>query len=70
MRSTNNLEYACLKSRLKPLIYADEHVLENGEYHIRSVYFDDWSDSAYNKKRPEISSVQSIESGYIIRKLT
>jgi hypothetical protein len=46
----NNLEYACLKSRLKPLIYADEHVLENGEYHIRSVYFDDWSDSAYNEK--------------------
>ena len=46
----NNLEYSYLKSRLKTIMDSDLNVNEAGEYHIRSLYFDDIVDSSYNQK--------------------
>lgn len=48
--SINNLEYAYLKSRLKALLKTDLNVNELGDYHIRSLYFDDLTNSSYNEK--------------------
>lgn len=45
-----NSEYVYLRSKLKSLTKVDEHAGESGEYHIRSVYFDDWENSAFNEK--------------------
>ena len=46
----NNFEYSYLKSRIKNLMNSDLNVNEIGEYHIRSLYFDDIEDSSYNDK--------------------
>lgn len=46
----NNLEYSYIKSRLKTIMTPDENADENGEYHIRSLYFDDLTNSSYHEK--------------------
>ena len=46
----NELEYNYLNSRLKVITRIDENTDENGEYHVRSLYFDDISNSSYNQK--------------------
>ncbi len=43
-----------MKQRLKPLLAPDEHAV-NGKYHIRSLYFDDYWNTAYQDK---LSGVQ------------
>lgn len=48
--SINDLEYNYLKSRLKTIIDHDKNVNEKGEYHVRSLYFDDITNSSYNEK--------------------
>lgn len=46
----NRYRYDELKSILKVMAQLDSHTGENGEYMIRSLYFDDMYNSAYNEK--------------------
>lgn len=46
----NDLEYTYLKSKLKAMMDLDINVGESKEYHIRSLYFDDLTDSAFTEK--------------------
>lgn len=46
----NDLEHNYLKNRLRKIMEFDENVNEEGEYHIRSLYFDDFSNSSYYQK--------------------
>lgn len=46
----NHLQYFTIRERLKNLMGSDEHVGTTGEYHIRSLYFDDIYNSALHDK--------------------
>jgi hypothetical protein len=46
----NYAEYAYLRSTLATLIKPDDHVDANGEYHVRSLYFDNAADDAFYEK--------------------
>lgn len=46
----NYADYALIRARLSPLMKRDEHVNGNGMYTVRSLYFDDFLNSAYNEK--------------------
>lgn len=46
----NLQEAALLRARLNPIMQKDKHVNEDGEYMIRSLYFDDIYHSAYMEK--------------------
>lgn len=48
--SINELEYNYLKTRLKTIINLDGNVNKEGDYHIRSLYFDDIGNTSYNEK--------------------
>lgn len=37
----------CLRSRIQSIMSIDEHVGENGQYNIRSIYFDDYKNTCY-----------------------
>lgn len=43
-------DYAMLRSRLPVSVKRDAHAGENGEYMIRSLYFDDYWNTAYEEK--------------------
>ena len=43
-------EWAQLRSRLPGVVHRDPHAGENGEYMIRSLYFDDYWNTAYEEK--------------------
>jgi len=43
-------EWALLRSRMLGVIPRDKHAGENGEYWIRSLYFDDYWNTAYEEK--------------------
>lgn len=40
-------QLACLKGRLRGIMEYDSHADQRGQYHIRSVYFDDYQDSGF-----------------------
>lgn len=44
------VQYHLLKNRLKAVMYSDPNAGENGEYFIRSIYFDTPGYSAYSEK--------------------
>jgi hypothetical protein len=46
----NYADYALIRARLSPLMQRDLHVNDNGMYTVRSLYFDDFLNSAYNEK--------------------
>ncbi|MCK9860160.1 MULTISPECIES: polyphosphate polymerase domain-containing protein [Paenibacillus] len=46
----NHLQYFTIRQRLRNLMQPDEHAGSTGEYHIRSLYFDDFSNTALNDK--------------------
>lgn len=46
----NQHQYFLIKQRLRNLVKQDEHVGDNGNYHIRSLYFDDMDNSALHDK--------------------
>lgn len=50
----NTHEYTYLKKRLMPSLNKDEHGVINDGYHVRSLYFDDMYDSAFNEKESGI----------------
>ncbi len=43
-------DYIVLRQRLKAVLQSDPHADENGEYHIRSLYFDNYSDKVLREK--------------------
>jgi hypothetical protein len=43
-------DYVILRSRITGLLKKDEHVNSQGIYTVRSLYFDDYYNSAYNEK--------------------
>ena len=43
-------DYIVLRQRLRAVLQSDSHADENGEYHIRSLYFDNYSDKALREK--------------------
>ena len=45
--SVNEKDLLMLGMRLEPLIAKDAHVGEQGYYHIRSIYFDDYHNSSF-----------------------
>jgi hypothetical protein len=47
-------DWALLRSRMKGIIPPDENAGTSGEYWIRSLYFDDYWDSAYQEKEDGI----------------
>jgi hypothetical protein len=46
----NNKNYVLIKSRLSNLLQSDAHVDSDGSYTVRSLYFDDYFNSAYHEK--------------------
>jgi len=46
----NYADYALIRARLSPVMKRDNHVNGNGMYTIRTLYFDDFLNSAYNEK--------------------
>jgi hypothetical protein len=46
----NYADYALIRARLSPVMKRDQHVNGNGMYTVRSLYFDDFLNSAYNEK--------------------
>jgi len=46
----NYHDYVLLKNTLKPLLSLDRNANEDGEYHIRSLYFDDMYETALAEK--------------------
>lgn len=45
----NPADAELIRERLSVVLHPDPHA-ENGEYHIRSLYFDDYWDTAYEEK--------------------
>jgi len=52
----NYIEYHSLRSRLKHLLQCDKYANDKGEYHIRSLYFDDVHNSALYEKQAGVLS--------------
>ena len=50
----NFFDYETLRSRLKCILKSDEFAGETGDYHIRSLYFDDLQNSALYEKQAGI----------------
>ncbi len=46
----NYADYFIIRQRLKSVMELDYHVSEEGEYHIRSLYFDNYKDKVFNEK--------------------
>src|SRR5512138_2364824 len=46
----NYAQYALIRMRLKALMRQDSHVNGDGLYNVRSLYFDDYRNSAYTEK--------------------
>lgn len=59
----NYRDYLILRKRLSLFMKKDNYVNENGEYHIRNLYFDDYNNNAY---RDKLNGVQN-RSKYRIR---
>ena len=52
----NYFEYELLRRRLKAVLQSDKYSNEKGEYHIRSLYFDDLKNTALFEKQAGILS--------------
>ena len=50
----NPADAELIRERLSVVLHPDPHA-ENGEYHIRSLYFDDYWDTAYEEKISGVS---------------
>lgn len=46
----NYLDHALIRRRLQSLLASDAHVDSDGSYFVRSLYFDDYYNTAYNDK--------------------
>ena len=54
--SLNFIEYQILKNKLAIVLKPDEHAGPDGRYHIRSLYFDDFKNSALFEKQSGITN--------------
>ncbi|MFD1334163.1 polyphosphate polymerase domain-containing protein [Oceanobacillus iheyensis] len=52
----NYHQYYLIRQRLGNLIHRDEHANDEGDYHIRSVYFDDFENKALQEKQAGIEN--------------
>lgn len=52
----NYFDYIILKNRISNIMHLDKNADENGKYHIRSIYFDDFLNTSYYDK---INGVQN-----------
>ncbi|WP_062515606.1 polyphosphate polymerase domain-containing protein [Halobacillus sp. KGW1] len=52
----NQHQYHMIRNRLKHLLKQDEHANHKGDYHIRSVYFDDMENKALQEKQAGIEN--------------
>ncbi len=43
-------QLALVRARISPLLKKDDHVMQHGCYTVRSLYFDDYGNTAYNDK--------------------
>lgn len=43
-------DYIVIRQRLRAILQSDPHADQNGEYHIRSLYFDNYSDKVLREK--------------------
>ena len=59
----NYIDYLSVRQSLRHLLESDSNADKNGDYIIRSLYFDDLGDSALRKK---IAGVDNTGSEYII----
>lgn len=50
------IEYISMRQRLKHVLKLDKHALASGDYHIRSLYFDDSKNTALFEKQIGINS--------------
>ena len=63
----NDRDYVLIKLRLKTLMRTDVNAADSdGAYSVRSLYFDDYYNHAYNDKLAGDRTGQSIEFGSII----
>ena len=60
----NEGEHAALACRMAPVFKLDKHARAGG-YTIRSLYFDDYCNSAYEEKTPAFSCAKSIAYAFI-----
>ncbi|TDL30672.1 polyphosphate polymerase domain-containing protein [Jeotgalibacillus sp. S-D1] len=52
----NYHQYHLIRHRLKHFLHQDSHADHKGEYHIRSVYFDDMEDKALQEKQAGVEN--------------
>lgn len=53
--SINNAQYQLLRRKLKIVLKPDKHAGPDGRYHIRSLYFDDFRNTALFEKQAGVS---------------
>ena len=63
----NYYDYTFIKLRLSHLLSKDSHAESDGSYSIRSLYFDDYFNSAYNDKYAGVMRRSRFRSKYRIR---
>ena len=61
----NEGEHAALACRMSPVFKLDKHA-RSGGYTIRSLYFDDYCNSAFEEKMPAFSCEKSIACASIM----
>lgn len=60
----NKIQFEELKTRLSFLLANDEHTKEDGNYFIRSLYFDDYKETSYNQVLNGISEREKYRIRY------
>ncbi len=53
--------YLSLRSRLRQIMYPDEHAASDGKYLIRSIYFDNYRDKALQENYAVIQTPRNSE---------
>ena len=51
----NSMQYELLRAKLRTVLRRDPHAGPDGQYHIRSLYFDDFKNTALFEKQAGIS---------------
>lgn len=60
----NYMDYLVIKSRLKQIMDVDRHASEDGEYKIRSIYFENFQDKALNEKLDGVNDREKFRIRY------
>ncbi|HWT75178.1 MAG TPA: polyphosphate polymerase domain-containing protein [Mobilitalea sp.] len=60
----NYADYIVIKSRLQQIMELDRHTGEDGEYKIRSIYFENYQDKALNEKLDGVNEREKFRIRY------